>query len=312
MQAVVTDPATAARLRLTDAARPEPAPGQALVKVHAFSLNAGETRTALAATEQYTPGWDFAGVVEEPASDGSGPAKGARVFGVAQQGAWAEYVAADPRFMSDIPDTVGYAEAAAVPVAAVTALAGLESAGTLLGRRVLVTGAAGGVGRYACQLAHLAGAEVFAVSRRSSLPEHLRADGVPVARIFPTITDAKQAGTYDVILDGIGGDSLATALTALAPGGTCITFGNGSGQPVSFFPADFYYTPGVRLQGLWLGNFILAGTNCRPMLTRLIELVAQGRLVPPIHQVQPWTKIADAAQQLTRQGVDGKIVLQVE
>jgi NADPH2:quinone reductase len=310
MRAVVTDPAAVSRLRIGATPQPEPAPNQALVRVEAFSLNAGEVRTALAATERYVPGWDFAGVVEEPAADGSTPAKGTRVYGFVPQGAWAEYVVASAVGMAPIPDEAGYAQAAAVPVAAVTALAGLEMAGTLLCRRVLVTGAAGGVGRFACQLANLAGAKVFAVSRRSALPEQLRADGV-AATVFPTVAEAKEAGVYDVILDGVGGESLSLALTALAPGGVCVTFGNGSQQQVAFHPGDFYHTPGARLLGLWLGNFMLSGTDCAPMLTRLAGLVRQERLHPPIDAVLPWTSVGEAAERLTGQHVDGKVVLEI-
>jgi NADPH:quinone reductase len=177
---------------------------------------------------------------------------------------------------------------------------------------VLVTGAAGGVGRYACQLAHLAGADVFAISRRPSLPQQLREDGVPDATVFPTIGAAKDAGRYDVILDGVGGDSLGTALGALAPGGVCVNFGNGSRTPVTFDPVDFYYTPGARLQGLWLGNLLAAGTDCGPMLSRLVGLVDDGRLRVPIDDVLPWTGVGEAAERLTAQKVDGKIILLVD
>ncbi|MFC4118833.1 zinc-binding dehydrogenase [Nonomuraea zeae] len=312
MRAVRTDPTGATRLRLAEAPQPEPAPDEALIRVEAFSLNAGEVSTALAATDGYVPGWDFAGVVEAGAADGSTPQKGTRVYGFVPQGAWAEYVVTRAIWMAEIPEPVEAAQAAAIPVAALTALLSLESAGTLLGRKVLITGAAGGVGRFACQLAYLAGADVYAISRRPALPELLRADGIPSATVFPTIAAAKDAGRYDVILDGVGGDSLATALTALAPHGVCVTFGNGSRQETSFLPADFYYTPGVRLQGLWLGNVMMARTDGEPMLRRLVELVRQGRLRPPIDAVLPWTSIDEAAGRLAGQGVDGKVVLTIQ
>ncbi|HEY3686084.1 MAG TPA: zinc-binding dehydrogenase [Streptosporangiaceae bacterium] len=311
MRAVRTDPATAPQLRISEVPRPEPAPHQALVKVEAFSLNAGETRTARQAADAYVPGWDFAGVVEEPAADGGTPPKGTRVFGFVPYGAWAEYVVAGPEMMAPIPDEVSAAEAAAMPVAGATALLSLEMAGTLLGRRVLVTGAAGGVGRYACQLASLAGAEVVAISRRPALAGHLREDGVREPVIFPTIDAAKEAGRYDVILDGVGGHTLATALTILAPNGVCVTFGNGSGEPAGFDAGDFYHTPGARLEGLWLGNLIVTGADCAPMLARLAAMVADKRLHAPIDAVLPWTRVDEAATLLHEQSVNGKIVLTV-
>jgi NADPH:quinone reductase len=311
MRAVVTDPSAAPRLRVSDTAPPEPAANEALIRVEAFSLNAGEIRTALTATSSYVPGWDFAGVVDEAATDGSTPPKGTRIFGFVPQGAWAEYLVADSRMMAEIPDGVTNAQAAALPVAAVTALASLESAGTLLRRTVLVTGAAGGVGRFACQLANLAGADVVAVSRRPALPQQLRADGIASPSVFPTAAEAAAAGRYDVILDGVGGDTLAQALTALAPGGVCVSFGNGSGRPTSFDAVDFYHTPGARLEGFWLGRFIATGTDWRPMLAWLAELVRRDRLHTPIHAVRPWTEVAEAADRLAGHGVDGKIVLTV-
>ncbi|QKW38307.1 zinc-binding dehydrogenase [Actinomadura sp. NAK00032] len=311
MRAVVTDPERTPRLRLSEVPRPEPAPDQALIKVEAVSLNAGETRRALEATTAYVPGWDFAGVIEEPAADGTTPPKGARVYGaVPLEGAWAEYVAASATVLAEIPDGVTMAQAAALPIAGITALVALESAGTLLGRRVLVTGASGGVGRYACQLAHLAGAEVTAISRRPALPRLLREDGVP-ATVHPTITAARDAGRYDVILDGVGGDSLGTALGALAPGGVCVSFGNGSRTPASFDPVDFYNVPGARLQGLWLGNLLTTPTGCGPILTRLATLVANGRLHVPIDAVLPWTSINEAATRITTQAVHGKLTLEI-
>jgi NADPH2:quinone reductase len=311
MRAVVTDPAAPPPLRLSDAPTPEPAANQALIRVEAFSLNAGEVSTAREATGSYVPGWDFAGVVDEAAADGSTPPKGTRVFGFIPQGSWAEFLVAESRMMAEIPDGVSSTHAAALPVAAVTALGSLESAGTLLRRRVLVTGAAGGVGRFACQLAALAGADVVAISRRPGLPEQLRADGV-AATVFATATDAAEAGRYDVVLDGVGGDTLARTLTALTPGGVCISFGNGSRRPTSFDAIDFYHNVGGRLQGFWLGEFVAAGTDCRPMLAWLAEQVRQGRLHTPIHAVLPWTEVAHAADLLAGHEVDGKIVLTVE
>lgn len=311
MRAVITDPAAAPRLRLAQATRPDPAPHQALIRVEAFSLNAGEVRAALTAVDSYVPGWDFAGLVEEAAADGSGPPDGARVFGLVPQGSWAEYLVAGAPMMAEIPATVSAAQAAALPVAGLTALLGLESAGPLLGRRVLITGAAGGVGRMACRLANLAGADVFAVSRRSALAALLRDDGIAGAEVFPTMTAAKEAGVYDVILDGVGGDSLAAALSALAPGGLCVSFGNGSGRPASLQPADFYHTQGARLQGLWLGNLLATGTSCSPMLSRLARLVAEGRFQPPVDTVAGWAAVGEAAERLARQDVNGKIVLTI-
>jgi len=306
MRAVVTEPGAVPRLAIREVARPAPAADQAVVRVRAFSLNAGETRTAFDAATSYTPGWDFAGVVERPAASF---AAGARVFGFVPQGSWAEYVAVRPDHIAAIPEGVSDVQAAALPVAGMTAMICLERAGAVLGRRVLVTGAAGGVGRFACQLAALAGASVFAVSRRPELPSQLEADGVRAAGVFRSMTDAKTAGSYDVIIDSVGGDTLATALMALSADGTCINCGNSSRQPTSFDARALYMTSEARLRTVWLGREL--ASNCTPRIAWLAELVRQGRLRTPIAAELPWTDVVDAAERLLRQSIDGKLVLTV-
>ncbi|WP_394834997.1 zinc-binding dehydrogenase [Pendulispora rubella] len=310
MRAIVTDPTSTPRLALREAPVPTAAPNEALVKVNAISLNAGETRTALEATTRYVPGWDFAGVVEKAATDGSSPVAGTRVFGVVPQGSWAERVAVRAGLIAEIPPGITDAQAASIPVAGATALLCLERAGALLGRRVLITGAAGGVGRFACQLARLAGAHVFAVSRRAELSQQLSADGVSPATVFRTMADAKAAGSYDVIVDSVGGETLALALTALSIDGICVACGNSSGALTSFDVRDLYRRAAPpRLHVLWLGTALTA--NCTPILARLAALVAHGQLKTPIDAELPWTEVATAAERLVAQNVHGKIVLNV-
>jgi NADPH:quinone reductase-like Zn-dependent oxidoreductase len=277
--------------------------------VAAFSLNAGETRAAIEATQSYIPGWDFAGVVEKAAADGSSPQVGTPVFGFVPQGSWAEYIVARAGLMAEIPAGVTPIQAASLPVAGVTALLCLERAGILLGRRVLVTGAAGGVGRFACQLATRAGAMVYAVSRRSGLFEQLQQDGVHPAAVFSNMAEAKTAGDYHVILDSVGGEALSLALTALVRGGICVNCGNSAGQVTSFDARELYRAGGTRFESVWLGAAL--GENCTPVLARLAGFVAEGRLRTPIDAVLSWVDVEAAARRLAGQHVDGKIVMQV-
>lgn len=310
MRAVMTNPNTTPGLALRETAQPRPAPNEALVRVQAFSLNAGETRTALETTRSYVPGWDFAGVVEQAAVDGSSPQVGAKVFGFVAEGAWAEYVAVRQGQIAEIPSGMTVAQAAALPVAGVTAMLCLEKAGAMVGRRVLITGAAGGVGRFACQLVAISGATLFAVSRRNNLRDQLIEDGVTPAEVFPTAGEAKAAGSYDVIFDSVGGDTLSIALTALAPKGICINCGNSTRQKTSFDAFEFYrVVGGGRFQSVWLGTEL--PEVCKATLKRLAQLVDEKRLRVPVAAVLPWTDVDAAAKRLAGQLVDGKIVLEI-
>lgn len=170
MKAIVTDPQAEGHFALVDLAEPTPYPSQALVRVKAISLNRGEVRRAMASQERYAPGWDLAGEVMQPAADGSGPKAGVRVVGYLPSGAWAQRVAVPANALAEVPDSVPLNQAATLPVAGLTALFSIQKAGVLLGRRVPVTGASGGVGDFAVQLAHRSGATVVGLTRH---PEYV-------------------------------------------------------------------------------------------------------------------------------------------
>jgi NADPH:quinone reductase-like Zn-dependent oxidoreductase len=164
MRALIVDPPAPSALRLADVPEPVRGPGQVVVEVHHASLNRGDLNDARSG--RVRPGGvlgsDAAGVVVSAASDGSGPAVGARVVGMTS-GAFAERVAVRVQALAEVPIPVDLAEAATLPVAGVAALGALRAAGAVLGKRVLVTAARpGGVGGFAVQLAALAGAHVIA------------------------------------------------------------------------------------------------------------------------------------------------------
>ncbi|MGZ3639656.1 MAG: alcohol dehydrogenase catalytic domain-containing protein, partial [Ktedonobacterales bacterium] len=153
MRAIVVDPSAPGRLALTEVAMPRPATNEALVRVAAISLTPYEIKAVASAASGTRPGWEFAGTVERAAADGSGPRAGARVAGFLDAGAWAEWLAVPTAALGVLPDSVSFAQAATLPIAGLTALYALERGGPLLGRSVLITGASGGVGQFACQLA---------------------------------------------------------------------------------------------------------------------------------------------------------------
>src|SRR5438309_321756 len=226
IRAVVVDPTAPGKLAVKPVELREPDRDEVGVRVTAISLNRGETRRALQVAEPgWRPGWDFAGVVETEAADSSGPKPGTRVVGLLPSGAWAERVNCRSHAVAALPDKVRDAEAATLPVAGLTALHALRQGGLLLGRKVLVDGASGGVGHLACQLAAAAGALVWGHVRRSEYQEAVAewCDGRVV--LGRDLAAAKPHGPFWLIVDSLGGPALSAALGMLQPNGTCVTLG---------------------------------------------------------------------------------------
>lgn len=310
IRAVVVDPSVPGRLAIRDVDYPSAKPSQALVRVHAISLNRGEVRRASTAEAGWRPGWDLAGIVEKEAADGSGPRKGARVVGMVDSGAWAEVVAVPTGILAELPASVSFAQAATLPIAGLTALRTLEKGGLLLERQILITGASGGVGYFACQLARNAGAHIVGVVRQASSEAVAKEAGAHEVVVSEDLSEARQYGPYDLILESVGGRSLGKALSMLAPGGTCVNFGASESPEVTFDLRRFYMAGGATLYGFYIFYDLSRNPGAKD-LGRLASMVAEGRLHARIDVEAPWAEIGDLAQKLTDRRITGKAVLHI-
>jgi len=209
--------------------------------------------------------------------------------------------------MAVLPDTVSFSQAATLPVAGLTALRTLRHGAPLLGKRVLITGAAGGVGTIAVQLAARSGARVTAVVGRVE-----RAAGLKELGSFEVIEGIDKAiGRFGLILESVGGASLTHAIKLVEARGTVVVYGNSSGEPTTLTFADFRGAPNSRVQSF---SYFTSEAEERfaPDLALLVSLVADGSLDPQIGVERSWRDIATVAEQLRDRRVAGKAVLLVD
>ena len=304
MRALIHDPAAPQGLTLREVPEPEPADGQALVAVQAIALNFGE----LAYLEQSrkpgeVPGWDAAGTVLRAAADGTGPAPGTRVVTFGWAGAWAEQRAVDVGELAAVPAAVDLGQASALPVAAVTALRALRRLGPVVGRRVLVTGASGGVGRFAVQLAARAGAYVIAAVGRPARGEGLA--GLGASEVITSLDDLGEP--VFGVLENVGGPLLAEAFSHTGEGGRAVSIGQASQQPTTIdFEEQRQYGGNRHLEPFTVG----AGFG--PDLAYLAGLLAAGDLDPQIGWRSSWRQADEAAAALLGRQVRGKAVLDLD
>jgi NADPH2:quinone reductase len=289
-------------VRLDEVPDPSPAADETLIEVEAFSINRGETFLLERPRPGWRPGKDVAGRVVQAAADRSGPVVGSPVVGHAPEGGWAPLAALPTDSLAVLPATVEPITAAALPLAGLTALRLLRTAGELHGRRVLVTGASGGVGHYVTELASAAGAEVTVVTATRERARRLLSLGA--MRAVEDVDDA--TGPFDLVLESVGGTSLPRALARVRKGGSLIWFGQASRRPVQLDFFAYFEQTGATIRHF---HYEDSAVPVARDLATLVRLVETGRLHPELGLVGNWTQTAVALQQLRDRKLRGNAVL---
>jgi len=305
MRALVIDHDVPNHLRLGEAPAPRPDPNQVMIRVFGISLNRGEVAfQAPNAPQGAVLGWDASGIVVEAAADGSGPRQGEPVLTVdGSGGGWAELRAVDTKLLTVLPDDGDVPAFASLPVAGLSALRALRSLGSLSGRRLLVTGASGGVGRYVVQLAARAGAEVIAVAGQEH-HEELNRLGAGTALVRPLEVESP----VSAVIDMVGGDFLPQSYRVLEdPGGTLVSVGHAAATPEVFEVGDMQ-GKSRTIRGFYLFADV---TGIADDLAHLVSLVSEGTLDPQITWRGPWTEHAAAVEGLLLRRLHGKAILEV-
>jgi NADPH2:quinone reductase len=297
-------PDGAGRVRLSDVDEVSPAAGEAVIAVEAFSVNRGETFLLEDPPAGWRPGKDIAGRVTQAAANAAGPSTGTRVVGHPPSHGWAERVTMPACELVELPPAVTVAAAAALPLSGLTALRLVRAAGPLIGRRLLITGASGGVGHYVTELAVAAGAEVTAVSASPERGAKLTALGATV------VTDPAEApGRYDIVMESVGGQSLTAARRKASTDGIVLWFGQASRTPVTI---DFFDwidgTAGAPVVAFHYQRRDFADDGD---LATLVRLAAAGRLHPEIGALLPWERTPDVIDAIRQRRLRGNAVLTI-
>lgn len=277
---------------------PEVDGGEALVRVHAAAITRGELEWPLERLPAI-PSYELSGVIAALASDVSDLAVGDSVWaltGFDRDGAAAEYALVPAAFLAPKPRTIGYVEGAAVPLAGLSAWQGLFDHGRLReGQRVLIHGAAGGVGQFATQLARWRGAYVIATLSSSAAVEDVLALGADEAVNREAVRFEEAVEAVDLVFDTVGGEVLARSAGLLREGGRIVSVAE---------------EPPPALAGKAEATYFVVEPS-REQLVQLARLVDDGSVRPAIDSVFPLAEARSAFERSMMPGKRGKVVLRI-
>ncbi|MEM6678456.1 MAG: NADPH:quinone oxidoreductase family protein [Pseudomonadota bacterium] len=299
-------------------ALPEPGRGQALIRIAAVGVNFADTLMVSGTYQEkpalpFAPGLEIAGTIERLGPEADGPAPGTRVVALPGHGGFADYALAPAATCVPIPDIMSNEDAAALQVAYGTSEVALAHRARLRpGERLLVLGAAGGVGLTAVELGALMGAEVIAAARGAARLETAREKGAH--HLIDTDTaDLREAvkalGGADVVYDPVGGDQWKAALRAANPEARLLPIGFASGE-VPQIPANILLVKNLDVIGFYWGAYY----RFRPAILaesfrRLTAWYGEGRIRPHVSHALPLERANEALDLLRRREATGKVVL---
>jgi NADPH:quinone reductase-like Zn-dependent oxidoreductase len=307
-------------LRLADTDRPEPGADDVLIRVHAAAINPADWHIlrgdpyiarlmGIGLTKPKNPvaGSDAAGVVETVGANVKGLRPGEEVFGFFR-GAFAEYTCGPEAKVAPKPPSLTFEQAAALPIAATTALRGIRDVGEVQpGQRVLVNGAGGGVGSFAVQIAAALGAEVTGVCSSGNV-ELVRSIGAAHVIDYTTEDFTDGPTRYDVILDNVSNRPLSQLRGALSPKGILVLNGGGS-------PGHVFGPIATLLKAIVVNLFVpqrlrpLPSKENRQELLDVSELVENGKLTPVVDRTYPLAETAEGVRHVEQGHARGKVVV---
>jgi len=306
---------TTEHVSVKEVERPHIEDDQVLVKVRASSVNAGDLFTVKGSPyiirfsagfprpKDFILGWDVAGVVEEVGAGVDDLQAGDEIFGACES-AFAEVVAVKQRALARKPAGLSFEAAAAVPTAALTALQQLrDSGGIREGERVLVLGAAGGVGSFAVQLAKYFGASVTGLCRADKM-EFVRSIGADHVIDYTTEDFTRSRERFDLVLDNIGQVSFSRMKQVLTPTGRLVP-NSGHGGMSHVIKGMLHGVFSKKVTGMKIAKLN------REDLDLLVELIQKGDVIPIIDEVFPFEETASAIDRLDGGDVKGKVVVAV-
>ncbi len=309
-------------LELREVEKPTPKPNEVLVKIEAAAVNAGDWHLlradpflirfmyGLTAPKHPILGSDMAGTVEAVGTDVTQFQPGDEVFGDLSGsgfGAFAEYATAPENRLAHKPAGATFEEAAAVPVAAVTALQALRDHGQIApGKKVLINGASGGVGTYAVQIAKALGAEVTGVCSTGKM-EMVRSLGADHVIDYTQEDFTKNGQRYDLILAANGYQPLSAYERALSPQGIYVMSGGATAQ---MFQAMLLGPLKSKKGGKQMGNLLVEPTQADLLFMK--ELLETGKVAPVIDQCFTLSRVPDAIRYLEAGHAKGKVVISLD